>query len=312
MFKTSMGLCQLGLVTAIASGSTLATGCVMDDGSGVETSETAQALVSGMPSGRHHFSIQWPTSGACMDLMGGLAGNPLQTYQCLHDPNDSTLASFNQSFHLLNGGLLEFTHVDGWYATTPAQPTSRVSVTQGVPWGYSAKWALSNGMLINGLLCLDVPYNNAIQGQQLWFWPCDGNPAQRWTTWDDGTIRLSENSNLCLDNSYNLSNNGNAIWLWPCTGSPAQQWHLYPEGLVNLSTGRCLDRDISRGGGPRSVAQLWSCNNTPQQYFWYLGPIQAWGLNACLDVRDGQGGNGGVIQTYPCLGNANQTFYYWP
>ncbi|WP_042387350.1 RICIN domain-containing protein [Streptacidiphilus melanogenes] len=86
----------------------------------------------------------------------------------------------------------------------------------------------------NNDLCMDVPNSNAVVGQQLQQWTCNGTDAQMWTTtWVDAThfqVHSGLNYNLCMNNWEGGDNTGNHIALYNCETTP--------DGLFNyVSTG---------------------------------------------------------------------------
>ncbi|MEZ0095908.1 RICIN domain-containing protein [Streptacidiphilus sp. EB129] len=73
-------------------------------------------------------------------------------------------------------------------------------------------------------LCLDVPNSNAVVGQQVQQWTCNGTEAQMWTTyWVDSThfqVHSGLNYNLCLNNWEGGDTVGNHIKLYNCETTP--------------------------------------------------------------------------------------------
>ncbi|MBD8078842.1 glycoside hydrolase family 64 protein [Cellulosimicrobium arenosum] len=117
----------------------------------------------------------------------------------------------------------------------------------------------------NGM-CLDVPWADPTDGNQIQIVGCSGNAAQRWTRASDGTVRAL---GKCLDVAGGSSAGGTKVQLWDCNGTGAQTWQ-YDAGtheLRNPQSGRCLD---AAGGAPLHDGQkliIWDC---------WKGPGQRW------------------------------------
>jgi endo-1,4-beta-xylanase len=78
--------------------------------------------------------------------------------------------------------------------------------------------------------------------------------------------------------------------------------------------GRCLDGDVSSGGGNGSKVQLWDCNGLENQHWFDLHDNTlriTVGLTRCLDadVSSG-GGNGSRVQLWDCNGLSNQVWHW--
>ncbi|WNV82988.1 ricin-type beta-trefoil lectin domain protein [Umezawaea sp. Da 62-37] len=109
--------------------------------------------------------------------------------------------------------------------------------------------------------CVDVPNSNAVAGQRLATWDCNGGANQNWTFGGDGTVRAL---GLCMDVNGGATANGTAIQLWGCNGSPAQQFVLSAAGdLVNPQANKCVD--ITGYGGVGTPLELWDCNGGANQ-----------------------------------------------
>jgi streptogrisin C len=103
--------------------------------------------------------------------------------------------------------------------------------------------------------CIDVPNSNAVEGQRLQLWDCNGTNAQRWTFPGDGTVRAL---GLCMDVAWGSRDNGAAIQLARCSGNPAQQFVLSGAGdLVNPQANKCVD--VTSWGGTGTPLQQWEC-----------------------------------------------------
>lgn len=113
-------------------------------------------------------------------------------------------------------------------------------------------------------LCLDVPWADPTDTNQVQLATCSGNAAQQWTRGSDGTVRAL---GKCLDVARSGTADGTVVWIYTCNGTGAQKW-VYDAGtqaLRNPQSGKCLD---AQGGAPLrdgQKVQLWTCNQTEAQ-----------------------------------------------
>ncbi|MFT4284740.1 MAG: beta-1,3-glucanase family protein [Protaetiibacter sp.] len=113
-------------------------------------------------------------------------------------------------------------------------------------------------------LCVDVPWADPTDTNQVQLANCSGNAAQSWTRGSDGTIRAL---GKCLDVARSGTADGTVVWLYTCNGTGAQKW-VFDSGtraLRNPQSGKCLD---ASGGAPLhdgQKLQLWNCNQTDAQ-----------------------------------------------
>ena len=138
---------------------------------------------------------------------------------------------------------------------------------------------LGAGALTFGLTgtkkCLDLPGGNAIAGQLLQLWDCNGLQNQKWR-FDPGSWQISyaANTGLCVDNLGGGSA-GNKLGLWGCSGGSNQKWgYDSNEGTVYLAdsvtdASLCMDvpGDSTANG---NAIQIWGCNGLPPQQ-WTVG-----------------------------------------
>ncbi|GAA1275751.1 alpha-lytic protease prodomain-containing protein [Saccharothrix xinjiangensis] len=109
--------------------------------------------------------------------------------------------------------------------------------------------------------CVDVPNSNAVEGQRLQVWDCNGTAAQNWTFPGDGTVRAF---GLCMDVAWGSRDNGAVIQLARCSGNPAQQFVLSGAGdLVNPQANKCVD--VTSWGGSGTPLQQWECTGGANQ-----------------------------------------------
>jgi beta-glucanase (GH16 family) len=116
----------------------------------------------------------------------------------------------------------------------------------------------------NAGLCLDVPWADARDTNQIQLAWCNGNAAQQWTRGSDGTIRAL---GKCLDVAGSGTASGTVVWLYTCNGTGAQKWtyDAATRALRNPQSGKCLD---ASGGAPLydgQKMQIWTCNQTDAQ-----------------------------------------------
>lgn len=91
--------------------------------------------------------------------------------------------------------------------------------------GQLASYIPATGQILwaNTGRCLDLPNNDATQGNQLRQWDCNSSPAQAWNLGAGGAI-THKASGKCVDLANGNTANGTKIQLWPCNGSTAQKW----------------------------------------------------------------------------------------
>jgi alpha-galactosidase len=98
--------------------------------------------------------------------------------------------------------------------------------TQPIIWDCSGqpnqRWtATGNAIQVFGK-CLDAPFN-AVAGDAVILFACNGGANQQWAFSADGSIR-GVDSGLCLDVTGNSTGNGTLVELWTCTGAANQRW----------------------------------------------------------------------------------------
>jgi streptogrisin C len=110
--------------------------------------------------------------------------------------------------------------------------------------------------------CIDVPNANAVHGQYLQLWECNGTAAQAWTFAGDGTVRAFDK---CMDVAWGSRDNGAVIQLADCSGNPAQQFVLSGAGdLVNPQSNKCVDVDGWNSANGARLIQ-WDCTGGANQ-----------------------------------------------
>ncbi|MFH6688343.1 beta-1,3-glucanase family protein [Cellulosimicrobium funkei] len=131
----------------------------------------------------------------------------------------------------------------------------------GTPGGLPAG---TGALRIGSTLCLDVPWADPTDTNQVQLATCSGNAAQQWTRGTDGTVRAL---GKCLDVARSGTADGTAVWIYTCNGTGAQKWTYdsATKALRNPQSGKCLD---AQGGAPLrdgQKVQLWTCNQTEAQ-----------------------------------------------
>ena len=119
--------------------------------------------------------------------------------------------------------------------------------------------------------CMDAygSSNGASPGQIVAINGCNGNQAQEWTPWSDGTVTAW---GLCLDTNGGTSAAGTPLVdLGTCSGAASQVWAQQPDGaLLNTASRMCLD-DPASSTAAGTQLQLYGCNGGANQV-WTLPP----------------------------------------
>jgi streptogrisin C len=110
--------------------------------------------------------------------------------------------------------------------------------------------------------CIDVPNSNAVDGQYLQLWDCNGTAAQAWEFAGDGTVRAF---GKCMDVAWGSRDNGAVIQLANCSGNTAQQFVLSGAGdLVNPQSNKCVDVEAWNSANGARLIQ-WECTGGANQ-----------------------------------------------
>lgn len=119
-----------------------------------------------------------------------------------------------------------------------------------------------SGLIIGkGGLCLDLPFQDASNGRDLWMWTCNGSAAQIWTI-DNGEFRVM---GKCLD-IEGTERHGSDVQITACGFTGDLQWHGTAAGEIKSQRFPALCLDV-RGGAtsPRTAVQMWTCNGSAAQ-----------------------------------------------
>jgi hypothetical protein len=136
----------------------------------------------------------------------------------------------------------------------------------------------------------------------------------------------------------NYAVNGLAVEQFTCQPSPSliPVWGIVPVAdvfvfpstrtvyhVVNWQSGQCLD-DRDGRTSDRSPVQQWTCNDTSTTMQWMLGDSLGGarqlinlravrnGGSACLDVANGSGSDGAVLQLYHCTAQNTAQHFFVP
>ncbi|MFE9746589.1 RICIN domain-containing protein [Saccharothrix saharensis] len=134
----------------------------------------------------------------------------------------------------------------------------------------SARTAHTPIQSVHDWRCLDADVSSPTHnGTAVQIWDCDGWDNQKWTYYDDYTIR-STHDGRCLDADVSSpTHDGTRVQLWDCNGWDNQKWTMYTNGeIVSWHDGRCLDLDVSSPTHNGSRVQVWTCNGWANQA-WY-------------------------------------------
>jgi hypothetical protein len=112
--------------------------------------------------------------------------------------------------------------------------------------------------------------DKASPGQEVAINGCDGDQAQDWATWSDGTVRAW---NLCLDTTGGTQplTGTPLVDLEPCDGAASQVWTPQSDGaLLNSASGTCLDDPFANTSAGVEL-DVYPCNGSAAQQ-WTLPP----------------------------------------
>jgi alpha-galactosidase len=216
---------------------------------GPSGSEKNQIVQNMQSTGASIASTQWtgwvPDDGSC----GGLG-----------DSNSFTFAVTNVVVDAPQGILFG-----------PAPPTCS-GPSPPPPPGPGPSWYKTITPSSNTNLCLDLPGDDASNGNQLWLWECNGQESQRWV-FDNWQIRFGADESKCID-AGDMSD-GMQLFLWDCNGYPQQTWGYDSDAarVYLASTSTCLDYygDWQSSGQPLHV---WDCTGDWNQEWsiWNIDP----------------------------------------
>ena len=120
------------------------------------------------------------------------------------------------------------------------------------------------------------------------------------------TSALVGYNSKCIDVPNGLPADGTPLRIWGCNGSTAQDWTFAPDGTLR-ARGLCMD--VAWGStADGATVQLANCSGNPAQQFVLsaAGDLVNPQANKCVDVKDWNGNDGGLLQTWTCTGGSNQ------
>ncbi|KAG7087982.1 hypothetical protein E1B28_012022 [Marasmius oreades] len=177
--------------------------------------------------------------------------------------------------------------------------------------------------------CVDVIDGNNADGAKLQIWTCvAGNTNQLFIPVASSTYQWA-GTNKCIDLTDGNINNGNQLQVWTCDPNNSnQRWTASssspppPVELVRFQLATVAPQSSLCIGGASSdvdgtTVTLASCGdlNTVNwilppmgaNHNTFTGQIKSTDGKKCLDVRDGNPTNGGLVQIWSCTdGNTNQ------
>ncbi len=124
--------------------------------------------------------------------------------------------------------------------------------------------------------CLDAVASNSTATMH----HCHGGTNQKWSITATGEVKVQSSGN-CL-NAEGTGAQGQLLTVKTCTGGAAQKWQIAPSGELKLiSSGLCADVP----GGTKHVngvqLQMWTCNATVSQTFYFPTVNWSWGASGC-------------------------------
>jgi hypothetical protein len=120
--------------------------------------------------------------------------------------------------------------------------------------------------------CVDLQWNNAVNGQPIWMYTCNDGSAQTWKLRQYGTdphaqpvIELRDN--MCLDVKNGTIAQGQPIQLWQCNGTHAQRW-IVDGQYIRLAGNPAYCLDVQWGNPAiKTPLHLWPCMGNSAQRF---------------------------------------------
>ncbi|MDR7279587.1 serine/threonine protein kinase [Catenuloplanes atrovinosus] len=122
-----------------------------------------------------------------------------------------------------------------------------------------------------------------------------------------GRAVVNFGSGRCVDVPDSDASTGRAIQLWDCNGTAGQTFELTADGRLR-ALGRCLE---VTGDGDGSTLRIAACDGAWDQIFTLnaVGDLVNVRADRCVDVMDGNTGNGALLQIWQCNGGTHQKWY---
>jgi hypothetical protein len=281
----------------------LAVGCAVDATDGTSAPANEETGQAEQPFGYGVYGKFYAYGGRCLDLRGGLAGNPVQIYNCGSGANQLW------TFANPNGPVFS----DTAYAIGMKEDNTGVnSGVSALAWGAgpsSARWTMPSAEILSDAThCLSwVASDN-----QVVIDTC-GNGGTSWIFDESSTpIRTHHNDGhpeLCLEAGGTTS--GSNLFTHTCTGAANQSWTLVGGGTIKQG-GLCVD--IRSGVGLGHFAQLYSCNGGSNQKFSLSGQLSNSESGHCLSLQSTGGipntNNGSAVVMDTCTADGWKSWKY--
>lgn len=181
------------------------------------------------------------------------------------------------------------------------------------------KWAFKDGTIVSYLdlgKCIDLPNNDATDGNQLELWDCSGGPQQQWG-YDANSLTIylassSADATACMDLTNGGLDNGNPLGIWQCVGGDNQGWNY--NGPVPPPAPPPPPPPAPKPPPPSPSP----APPTPVPPAPTPGPapvpsrgVQSRASGRCLDLPGGDTTNGNILAVYPCAGSENQRWQFF-
>jgi GH25 family lysozyme M1 (1,4-beta-N-acetylmuramidase) len=259
-------------------------------------------------------SFTWNVHGSIgltVSNRSGTAGTPVSLGIPVSDPDTGytptlTASGLPTGLSMNSSGL-----ITGW-PYVPGTYTVKVSASDGLGGTGSASFTWKIGAAADsgavGQIrqsggtgkCLEDPGSKTANGSPVEMWTCGSGSDQKWTTVQDGTIRVL---GKCLDMDGTGTAANTALELWTCdSGNGAQQWQAASDGeLLNPRSGKCvyLATD-SAGNGTKPVVH--ACANDARHHWLRPAGSVLSGKGRCLATA------GSTAELVTC---ANVTAQHW-
>jgi GH25 family lysozyme M1 (1,4-beta-N-acetylmuramidase) len=288
---------QIGVVPVIYTGQSWWNECT--GGSAAFSGEplwvASYASTPAMPTGWNHWTFWQTSSGgtvsgvsSSVDLdqhapitlsvsnRSGTAGTPISLGTSASDPDTGysptlTASGLPPGLSTSSSGLITgWPYAPGTYAVK-VSASDKLSDTGSASFTWKIGAAADSGA--TGQIrqvgdtgkCLEDPGSGTANGSPVELWTCGSGTDQKWTTVQDGTIRVL---GRCLDMDGTGAAANTALRLWTCdSGNPAQQWQAASDGeLLNPSSGKCIYVPTdSAGNGTKPVVH--ACANDARHHW---------------------------------------------
>ncbi len=144
--------------------------------------------------------------------------------------------------------------------------------------------------------CISVDNFKKDNGTRIHNWDCYGNADQKFrlgNTKFPGAYNLRfQHSDMCVDVEGKDTANGKIVNQWQCfEDAPDQAWDLIPIGETSAEVPSDFSASVRPSFDPNATYELRSVNS-----------------DKCLDLRDWNANNGGILQQWDCGRQNNQKF----